>query len=384
MTIAWRKVPWRRVGIGILVVVLLAAGVAGVRWLASDPQQQAVNDAVSVEDEWAKTIRKFGIEPVFPPEEDLTVGDVLAVVVKDNEPEAEEDTKISARTPLLKRAVKLAHIDVRKALREAYEVVPVFTAPSDPRPTLVAGKAAPPPPVVTRAFNEETIQSDLPRAAFPKLKVQGSASASAGLAASLRGFAGYAIGNTGLEELYLTEVRAYGLPSADAEDLLKAYCKNEKTQHVCLDKTARKHLERIVGDNIHRKYVYDRKGNERYAITVDIVMVNRVYLARAIRNVNQSGMAESARVAFSQRTEQAAQSAADPAAGGASAERIELDAMKRRVADLEKQLSNTTGGAMGYGRSHDRKSMLNKSFDRPVAIGYRSVRFDADADEAAK
>ncbi len=379
-------IPWRKVRIGILVVVVLAAGYAGSRWLASDPLQQAANDAVSVEDEWAKTIRKFGIEPVFPPEEDLTVGDVLAVIVKDNEPNPEsKDAKISARTPLLKRAVKLAHIDVRKALRDAYQVVPVFTAPSDPRPsTQVAGKASAPPPAVTRYFGEETIQSDLPRAAFPKLKVQGSASANSGFAASLRGFAGYAIGNTGLEELYLTEVRAYGLPSADAEELLKAYCTNEKTRNVCLEKTARKHLERIVGDNIYRKYIYDKRGNERFAITVDVVMVNRVYLARAIRNLNQSGMAESARVAFGQRTEAAQQSAADPAAAGASAERVELDAMKKRVADLEKQLSNATGGAAGYGRSHDRESLLNESFDRPVAIGYRSVRFDTEEDAAAK
>ena len=377
-------IPWRKVRVGILVVILLAAGYVGSRWLASDPLQQAVNDAVSVEDEWAKTIRKFGIEPVFPPEEDLTVGDVLAVVVKDNEPDAEsEESKISARTPLLKRSVKLAHIDVREALQKTYELVPVFTSPSDARPTTqVAGKPSPPPPIVARTFTTETIQSDLPRAAFPKLKVQGSASTSTGFAASLRSFAGYAIGNTGLEELYLTEVRTYGLPSADAEDLLKGYCATEKTKHVCLEKTARKHLERIVGDNINRKYIYDKRGNERFAITVDIVMVNRVYLARAIRNVNQSGLAESARVAFGQRSEPAQQSAPDPAATGA--ERVELDAMKKRVAELEKQLSNATGGAAGYGRSHDRESMLNESFDRPVAIGYRSVRFDTDADAAAK
>ena len=117
-----------KIGVGIVAVVLLAAGVAGMRWLVSDPLQETA-EAVNLEDEWANTIRKIGIEPVFPPEEDLTVGDVLAVVVKDNKPDADtDDVKITAQLRSPKRAIKLAHIDVRDALIETYALLPLLIA----------------------------------------------------------------------------------------------------------------------------------------------------------------------------------------------------------------------------------------------------------------
>ena len=37
----------------------------------------------SIEENWNRTIKGLGVSPIFPPEEDLVVGDVLAVVVAD-------------------------------------------------------------------------------------------------------------------------------------------------------------------------------------------------------------------------------------------------------------------------------------------------------------
>src|SRR3954451_155554 len=120
--VAMWKETGRKIGIVVLVLIAAAAGVLGLRWLTSDPLQEST-EVVNLEDEWANTIRKIGIDPVFPPEEDLTVGDVLAVVVKDNKPDAEGDAKITAQTPLPKRAIKLAHVDVREALTKSYELL---------------------------------------------------------------------------------------------------------------------------------------------------------------------------------------------------------------------------------------------------------------------
>jgi hypothetical protein len=409
----WKQV-FLKLGIVVLVVAVAGGGVVTLRWLASEPLETA--ETVNLEDEWANTIRKIGIEPVFPPEEDLTVGDVLAVVVKDNKPDAEtDDAKITAQTPLPKRAIKLAHVDVRKALTDSYRLLPVFIAPpstllppvkptaadnapaaqeaaDDKTPaTKQAAEVKVTLPAVVRNFLAETNQGDLPRAAFPKLKIQGSSNASGGLGASLGGFFGYGTDNRGLEELFLTEVRTYGLPSADAADLLKAFCTAEKTKHACSDIMARQHLERVVGDNkegkprVHQKYVSDKKGNQRYRIRIDIVMVNRVYLARAIRNLNQSGSAEGGRLSVT------VQPGTQPAVGGsaqgsppatANADRADIEAIRKRLEEIEKQSSGSTGGSAVYGRSQDREALLNESFDRPVAIGYRSVRLMPGDDEA--
>ena len=402
----------RKTGILVLVLVLVVAGVVALRWVASDPLLETA-DVVNLEDEWANTIRKIGIEPVFPPEEDLTVGDVLAVVVKDTKPDAEGDAKITAQTPLPKRAIRLAHVDVRKALTESYGLLPVFVAPpssllppikpasgdntaakeaaDDKTPAAKqAAEVKTTLPGVMRNFMAETNQGDLPRAAFPKLKIQGSANASGGLGASVGGFFGYGTDNRGLEELFLTEVRTYGLPSSDAANLLTEFCTAEKTKHACSDIAARRQLVRTVGDDkstgkprVLLKYVSDKKGNQRYRIRIDIVMVNRVYLARAIRNLNQSGTAEGARVSVT--VQPNAQAAADGSPSGtANPDRPDIEAMRKRLEEIEKQSSGSTGGSAVYGRSRDREALLNESFDRPVAIGYRSVRFVPDGDDEAE
>jgi len=380
----WTKVA----GIVAGIALLSTAGVYAVRKLTRNPTPDVHGESYSLEDEWAKTIRTFGIEPVFPPEEDLTVGDVLAVVVKDNEPDKEfSDTRVSPRAPLLKRSVKLAHIDVRAELGKAYAVLPVFVMPESGAASIqtnaAGGSVAIELPKVTRLFTKDMVQSDLPRAAFPNLKIQGLNSAAVGIAAAGRGSAGYGASNQGVEELNLTEVRTYGLPSADALELLNTYCIGRVGKNVCQEKTARRHLERIVGDGIYRKYVVDNIGNETYSVTVDIVIVNRVYLARSIRNLNKTGSTEygaagvgTASGTTNERPTEEIQQKTPPISEPTS-EHAELEALRKRLSEVEKQLGKVTAGAaLNFNRAYENEALLNENFDRPVAIGYRSVRFD--------
>ena len=83
------KVSQRVRVLGKWIVRALAIGaaativVASVQWLVkTEPLQDAVKVS-SLEAEWNDTISKLGIEPAYPPEEDLAVGDILAVVIMD-------------------------------------------------------------------------------------------------------------------------------------------------------------------------------------------------------------------------------------------------------------------------------------------------------------
>jgi Na+/H+-dicarboxylate symporter len=61
--------------------------VVGVRWLAAfQPKPQSDGQNSSLEAQWNSTIRRLGvnIEPVYPPQEDLSVGDLFATVVEDD------------------------------------------------------------------------------------------------------------------------------------------------------------------------------------------------------------------------------------------------------------------------------------------------------------
>jgi hypothetical protein len=75
-----RYVIWLAAGLPLAAVI-----VVGIRWLASPPSDQGARGDQSLEAQWNKAIEQLGIEPVYPPAEDLTVGDLLAEVVADDE-----------------------------------------------------------------------------------------------------------------------------------------------------------------------------------------------------------------------------------------------------------------------------------------------------------
>jgi hypothetical protein len=81
----WKLLIWAA-GMVAAVAVIFAI-VVGVRWLAAyQPEPRSDVQASSLEAQWNSTIRRLGvnIEPVYPPQEDLSVGDLFATVVKDN------------------------------------------------------------------------------------------------------------------------------------------------------------------------------------------------------------------------------------------------------------------------------------------------------------
>jgi hypothetical protein len=368
----------------VLLVAVLVAGFFIVRHLSGIGSVKAFAE-VSVEESWNKTISNLGITPIFPPEEDLVVGDVLAAVVRDvdieTNPDAHDvgiDTKV-ARKALVSRPVKLAHVDVSKELDNAYGNLPVFPA--------TVGTVTPLRLGVARAFSDAVLLSNVPRAAFPRLKIQGVSNAAAGLSADGKGSASYAAGSQEVEEFELSDVRTYGLPSVAALRVFKDFCAAKETAEVCLEATARKHLEQVAGDEINRKFLDLRSGDYRYAIDVQIVMVYRVYLTSSIVDLRRTAANQKGGLMalwpFGSSQDAAAPAAPAPyrapanpvTLDGSTAEQVQ--ALTDRLADVEQKLSKVKGGgAVVYESSSGRESALEGKFERPVAIGYRSVKRD--------
>jgi hypothetical protein len=152
--------------------------------------QRGFADA-SIEDNWNRTIKGLGVSPIFPPEEDLVVGDVLAVVVADVDLDSHVQTNAVARKAFVNRTVKLAHVDVSQALDAAYQNLPVFPA--------TIGTVLPLRSGVARAFSDAVLLGNLPRAAFPRLKIQGVSNAAGGVSADGSGSASYGAGSQQVE-----------------------------------------------------------------------------------------------------------------------------------------------------------------------------------------
>ena len=352
----------------LAIVVLMIGGYFLINYLANDGSQIAQG---SVEENWNRTIGSLGVVPIFPPEEDLVVGDVLALIIRDDDPDPEVDRNNDnlSQKSFVTRTVKLAHIDVISDLELAYSPLPVFPAAGAP----------PLRDTVARKFGDGVLQANLPRAAFPKLKIQGVDNAAGGISGGVNG-AGYGAGRQELVEFELADVRTYGLPSVRALEKLEEYCGERKT--ICTEATARKHLRRVVGDRIDRRY-FAKNGELVYAIKVEIVMVYRVYLTSAIRDLRRASRARSGflRAVWpfgSSSEEEPVKRPQEPAPQQAGATDIEqLDSLKKQVAEIESQLSRVrNGGALSYDSFFGSKSSLEGKFDRPVAIAYRSVKFE--------
>jgi hypothetical protein len=307
---------------------------------------------------------------------------VLAAVVRDVDIETPTDgaditvdTKV-AKKALVSRPVKLAHVEVSKELDEAYGKLPVFPATVLANPPLRAG--------VARAFSDAVLLGNVPRAAFPRLKIQGVSNAGAGLANG-KGSASYDAGSQEIEEFELSDVRTYGLPSVVALKVFETFCAAKETAEVCQEATARKHLEQVAGDQINRKFFNLKSYKYQYAIEVQIVMVYRVYLTSSIVDLR--------RTAGSQRgglmawwpfgSGENAAAAPDPAPlpvpmlDGSMVQQVQ--ALSTRLAGLEQKLAKVkNGGVLSFESSFGRESSLEGKFERPVAIGYRGIKRDLE------
>jgi len=120
----WIQANWPSLLKGL---ALLGMGVGGAVLLMRSSEPAA---DLSVVSEWNQAIGKLGIEPVFPPEEDIYVGDVFAVITVDRRRPSHEDAARSrfAREykPLLVRAIKVHSEPMIDLLTQLYDDAPLF------------------------------------------------------------------------------------------------------------------------------------------------------------------------------------------------------------------------------------------------------------------
>jgi hypothetical protein len=215
-------------------------------------------------------------------------------------------------------------------------------------------------------FGEHEPRRALPRAAFPGLTIYHTGDASAGVTAGSRGWFDFSARNEDSQKLILGIVETYGLDSVSATHLLTTYC--ESHREVCTENVARKHLRPLVG-NVLEKFTDVISKKERYSVTVHLIMVSRVYLAREILEQRKIGGAEGGG------GQVAAAGASTPAAGAGAAD--SATALEQRIAAIEKRLTDLQKGAViAYRSASGTDILLDQKFPRPVAIGYRSVPYE--------
>lgn len=352
--------------IGALVAVAL------VWWLVpSPPSQDGGTDTIAAA--WNRTITQLDIEPLFPPEEDVYVGDVFVVVV------GGDPTQIG-------RMVKVWHVDMSEDLEQAYAGMPLFEKLVSTLPPVAteAAQASGQTPGFT-LFRSSAPPRDLALVAFPGFTVRHARNARAGVSAGIGGLLGmFGVGRDSQEmsEFQITSTATYGVPSMMATSRLAQLCTDPFTRQICTPKVARRELSMVVG-----RKAEETNADGAYALDVELILIGRVYLTRSIAQHRDANSAVGAQARLAARLQTLAKQSAAVADGpvgttqvattdpGTAALRKALDDTQKQLASLSQEVSaGLPGGAVSYGASDGSTVALQQNFERPVVIGYRAVR----------
>jgi hypothetical protein len=328
-----------------LAVLLFAIFIVRPLETVPDPTGDDVGAA------WNESISRLGIIPVYPPSEDVGVGDIWAIIAD------------SDQTPLLGKAVRIDHLDLRKQILAAAQ------QPTFPETAIPAAGAS-----YAKQERYETDPADprfseripLSLTAFPGITINHTLHSGASAGSGGSGWFGARREEGQHEEIRLKRTETYGLSTIDAIFVLNAWCQAEKTKILCDDRHVRQILSFAVGDQVLQT------KDKKYTSTLGLQLVTRVFLAREIEQQRYNDSASGG----------GAQTGADPSAGPVSQSEgttSKNDDDARRVAALNDNVAKAlvagaaAGAKLSIGRSDGLGLSLSQTFQRPVVFGYRAV-----------
>ncbi len=318
--------------------------------------------------EWSSAMISYNIEPVYPPTEDVHVGDIFAVGKH-----AENQLKDS---PLFTSA-KYDSVPQQALLDRYYGANPVF-------PDYVPDIKQDGSPVAQQAatlpgglFAPAVTPTKLALEALPGFTLSNTQHVS--FAASIPGQAvsalfGGAVNLENASEIRIDAAETYGIPAAWALGELDGYCARQP------DKCSYATVRRVVCSVAHQKVV----GAKLY-------FVAKVFMARKITYSydKSSALGALGSIVAKARTNALAATpptlatpptptpASDSAKASADAEATKAQDLLKSVNDSVSSLSASTPGAtFSIGSASDQGISLIQTFERPVVIGYRAVKTD--------
>lgn len=317
------------------------------RWVAPVPNEKTVAQ------QWNEAISRLGIEPIYPPQEDIAVGDVFVLITED----ALTDV---AKEPLAGRAFKLWHLDLTQKLEQTY--ADMYKFPETPDPPEV-GKPWKFSSSSTSVFKPGSPRGDLPLVLFPGFTI--ASTRNANLSANAPEWFGGIFGGSAASET-TTEVRisaaeSYGLPGLVAEAELIKFCEDAVLKVQCTQAEARKQMSIVVGGKIFEQVEDSKTKKLKPRYSVEIALVSRIFLTRSMyTTIRRTGSGS----ASASSNDVKAGSTTAPGSGQS------VDAAKP-----ESATPNVPGvtSSLQFGNS----SVISTvdTLQRPVAFGYRSVRW---------
>ena len=219
-----RRGIWlRRSAIAIVSFVLVVIATLALRWASSPAMPER-----SVSQQWNDAIRRLGIEPVYPPVEDIVVGDLLAMITDDADDHL-------ASEPLAGRSLKLTPLDLSSELRDEYKLTYRF-------PLAAAVASSTDLPHAQDCACDDLFETVEKRQAVPSVSFSGfsiSASRAAGNSGAWNeawlALVGASAESKRSLDVKISGAETYGVSALPAEKRLFEFCMTKTTATVCTD-----------------------------------------------------------------------------------------------------------------------------------------------------
>lgn len=325
----------------VLQAFLVLAG-SSIAYIIVDPfdqfsEQQRVTE---ISDRWNASIATLGISPLFPPSEDFHVGDILLRIAPRNS-EAEIDGGQLVKN-LIGKSIRVGHIALPEENRVGTTRLRMTRTNRCTSAKAENGDGCQLNPIEVESVSVTAGSSPVVPAivGFPGIEINLRGSASLDL--SNLGFISFSRKESDHIRVSIPEATTFGASPVEAFGRLLEWCaKDSVGTKVCKERNARQLLAAAFGGGVKMIAIAENnpKSGIRCAFDVQATVVTRVYLTREIK-ASRNGRSLSSAAVVHTTTED--QFAGVPKDGG--------------VRDYSGELLD-----------------LNRVYDRPLVIGYRSM-----------
>jgi flagellar motor protein MotB len=380
-----------RVLVLILAILFFLESIA---WMAGVPHKTQEYTLIQ---EWKSGINELGMTPVFPPREDLQVGDLYLKTTRKSAGETSRPSEIISE-------YWLGDLQLAESVRDFYKqrfAMPVETAEKDAggREKTDENRQAPLPTVSNGVFRIGDIPTRLRNVSFPNLAVASTRSAKLSVADSLLQFvnsgtfseAGYTV------TIAIPDAESYAVPALVPIPAIKKYCPENLTDNIKLlmalsppGRITEAKIDVITGVYYARSIDYTISRRNGFGGSAAVTPDDLDKLKRLLSELNQAKTAGEKTKPSQEKPKPAVipgidGSGATPAPSDTSPSTAkreqELAAqikeeLERMTAALERPNAPAVAGTVI--RSDARSVTLRRTFSQPVIIGYQSLSFDLD------
>lgn len=348
----------------VLCVIAALAFIAALSLQIAGMWRSTTVDEPSVAEAFSGTLQQLGIRPVYPPTEDLHVGDIWVTIVQ---PTANAQAPRPAS--ILSRGVRIGHADLRREM----------VAAGRRRPLFAAGTPENASSSIQRLEVSERPEGDrisLASIGFPAITTRRSVQANAS-----GGFSIFALSGGGqetyLEELSIPQAVGYGVDAATAALALVLWCREQAG--LCY----RARLLQVL------RFAFGEQEVSDDAV-IEVSLVNYAYATREIQMNRQRESGRSLAGDIALGTAEVSARASEPpplppaalVIPGTMVNPVHGGAAPPNGAKAEitgtSSIGATGAGASGGG-SENRIIKTSTKFDRLAVFGFRAVAIEPQA-----